>query len=112
MELLFVFAPGIISTSLLEKLNKQHFSSGSYWKHTILFDFFINFFCVFIYHFINRGENSVIELFYSNAFLMKYALLSILLAVILSIGYHYIAPYVSVTVDTTDEKESRNEEET
>ena len=48
MELLLIIAPGFISSSLLEKLQKKTFSAYTHFKHTIIFDFFIQ---LYLLHF-------------------------------------------------------------
>ena len=112
MKLLFVISPGIIATCLVEKQKKEHLSSASFLKHTILFDFFTNIGVFLIYHYFYRGELSVVDMLNDSSFLLKYAGLSVVIALLLAFGYHFVAPYISVSVDSDEkEKESTNEKE-
>ncbi len=111
MELLFVIAPGIIATSLLEKLKKQRFTGAEYLKHMTLFDLFSNFLCVFGYHYVYRSEVSVLEAFNSDVFLVRFVILNVVCSIVLSVGYFLLAPKVDVESNSDDvvEEESDNE---
>ncbi len=110
MELLFILAPGIISTSLLEKLRKQRFSVPAYLKHMIVLDLFSNFLCVFFYQYIYRGVGSILESFNTNIFLMRFVILNTLFSIVLSVGYFLLSPKVDIQSNNMDKEEESDHE--
>lgn len=109
MELLFVFAPGFLTSALAEKLQKTKFSGYTHFKHTVIFDFFINLATILFYQYIYHGEGSIIGNFYYNDFLIRFSFLNIVWAVLLALLYHFLSPYISITVEIVSKKSSRKE---
>lgn len=109
MELLFVFAPGFLASALTEKLQKTKFSGYTHFKYTVIFDFFINLATILFYQYVYHGEGSIIGNFCYNDFIIRFSLLNIVWSVLLSLLYHFLSPYISVTVENVSKRDSRKE---
>lgn len=110
MNWIFMLCPGVLSVCIVEKLQQKHFSPLAFFKGYALFTFFINFFSAVIYHYIIKTETSIIDSFIYNSFLIHYATIVLLLAIILPIIHLIFSPWFSVKlIDNKETTESKSQ---
>lgn len=110
MQWLFFLLPGFLSASFTEKLENRTFSPFQFLKQVCIYDLFINLFSCIIYHYIIRTQESILENFQYNTFLIHFTILNIILSLLIPVIYFSIKPWFSVYIEKKSSTESKTDE--